>query len=403
MSGPLTGVKVVELGLWIAGPAASGILGDWGADVVKIEPLRGDPSRLFQRMLSRNQTDNPIFELDNRNKRGVSVDIGTDDGRAIARELVREADVFVTNARVAAVERAGLGYDAVRAINPTIVYAHVTGYGLDGPDVDRPGFDIAAYWARSGMAHLHTPEHGDPPIARGGLGDHPTGMAMAGGIAAALFRRERTGEGQLVSTSLYRNGVYAMGYDLSMQGSWGRCPPVAEHASAPSPTANSYRTKDGRRFWAVGVEADRHWPPLARVAGHPEWIDDPRFATATDRAINARELITLLDAVFATRTLAEWIDVFATEPDMFWAPQATPDEVIADPQLRAAGGLIEVPHDGGTATMIASPIDFHGTPGEPRSLAPRLGQHTREVLGELGYDEARIDELVRRGVVGVES
>lgn len=403
MPGPLAGINVVELGLWIAGPAAGGVLGDWGADVIKIEPLRGDPSRLFQRMLSRNKDDNPIFELDNRNKRGVAIDIGTEEGRAIALELVRRADVFVTNARLAAVERAGLGYDAVREVNPGIVYAHVTGYGLDGPDVDRPGFDIAAYWARSGMAHLHTTEGGEPPIARGGLGDHPTGMAMAGGIAAALFRRERTGEGQLVSTSLYRNGVYAMGYDLGQQLSWGRCPPVAEHASAPSPTANSYRTKDGRRFWAVGVEADRHWPPLARVVGHPEWIDDPRFATAIDRAINARELIALLDAEFATRTLTEWIEAFASEPDMFWAPQATPDEVVADPQLRAAGGLIDVPRDGGTTPMIASPVDFHGTPGEPRSLAPRLGQHTRSVLADLGYDEASIDSFVQRGVIGVEN
>ena len=191
--------------------------------------------------------------------------------------------------------------------------------------------------------------------------------------------------------------------DLGQQLSWGRCPPVAEHASAPSPTANSYRTKDGRRFWAVGVEADRHWPPLARVVGHPEWIDDPRFATAIDRAINARELIALLDAEFATRTLTEWIEAFASEPDMFWAPQATPDEVVADPQLRAAGGLIDVPRDGGTTPMIASPVDFHGTPGEPRSLAPRLGQHTRSVLADLGYDEASIDSFVQRGVIGVEN
>lgn len=403
MSGPLAGVKVVELGLWIAGPAASGVLGDWGADVVKIEPLRGDPSRLFQRMLSRTKSDNPIFELDNRNKRGVAVDIGTDEGRAIALDLIGRADVFVTNARLAAVERAGLGYAAVSAINPRLVYAHVTGYGFDGPDVDRPGFDIAAYWARSGMAHLHTTETGTPPIVRGGMGDHPTGLALAGGIAAALFRRERTGEGQMVSTSLYRNGVYTIGYDLSQVLSWGRCPPVTDHATAPSPTANSYRTKDGRRFWAVGVEADRHWPPLARVAGHPEWIDDPRFATSADRAVNARELVALLDAAFAERTLAEWIDVFGTEPDMFWAPQSTPDEVVVDPQLRAAGGLVEVPREGGTTTMIASPIDFHGTPGEQRSLAPRLGQHTREVLAELGHDADRIDDLARRGVIGLEA
>ena len=400
MSGPLQGIKVVELGLWIAGPAASGVLGDWGADVVKVEPLRGDPSRLFRTMLSRNRSDNPIFELDNRNKRGIAVDIGSDEGRRIVVDLVRGADVFVTNARPESVARAGLDHASLHEVNPRLVYAQVTGYGLDGPDADRPGFDIAAYWARSGMAHLHTPEDGTPPIMRGGMGDHPTGLALAGGVAAALFHRERTGEGQLVSTSLYRQGVYTLGYDLSLVSSWGRTAPVTDHYSAPSPTANSYRTRDGRRFWVVGVEADRHWPPLTRVIGRPDLVDDPRFATSADRAVNARELITILDGIFVTRDLDEWARVFATEPDMFWTPQATPDEVLADPQLRAAGGLVDVPGENGSTTMIASPIDFHGTPSDPRSHAPRLGQHTREILEELGYEPSVVEDLVSRGVVG---
>ncbi|MGA1715450.1 MAG: CaiB/BaiF CoA transferase family protein [Ilumatobacteraceae bacterium] len=403
MSGPLSGIKVVELGLWIAGPAASGVLGDWGAEIVKVEPLRGDPSRLFRTMLSRNRSDNPIFELDNRNKRGIAVDIGSDHGRRIVVELVQSADVFVTNVRPDSLERAGLDYPSLRDVNPRLVYAQVTGFGLEGPDADRPGFDISAYWARSGMAHLHTPENGTPPIMRGGMGDHPTGLALAGGVAAALFHRERTGEGQMVSTSLYRQGVYTLGYDLSLVSSWGRCAPVTDHATAPSPTANSYRTRDGRRFWVVGVEADRHWPPLARVAGRPDLIDDPRFVTAADRAVNARELVAILDEVFATRDLEEWAEIFAGEPDMFWTPQATPDEVLADPQLRAAGGLVDVPGNNGSTTMIASPIDFHGAPSEQRSHAPRLGQHTREILSEIGYDEPRIDDLVARGVVAVDA
>jgi crotonobetainyl-CoA:carnitine CoA-transferase CaiB-like acyl-CoA transferase len=150
------------------------------------------------------------------------------------------------------------------------------------------------------------------------------------------------------------------------------------------------------------VEADRHWPPLARVAGRPDLIDDPRFVTAADRAVNARELVAILDEVFATRDLEEWAEIFAGEPDMFWTPQATPDEVLADPQLRAAGGLVDVPGNNGSTTMIASPIDFHGAPSEQRSHAPRLGQHTREILSEIGYDEPSIDDLVVRGVVAVD-
>ena len=402
MPGPLHGVRVVELGVWIAGPAASGVLGDWGADVVKIEPLSGDPSRLFRRMLSLTRDDNPIFELDNRNKRGIALDVSTAEGRTIVLDLVRDADVFVTNARAESVARAGLDYESLRAINPRIVYGQITGYGLEGPEADRPGFDIAAYWARSGLAHLHTPEDGEPPILRGGVGDHSTGVAFAGAIAAALFHRERTGEGQMVSTSLFRQGVYTLGYDLSLALSWGRYPPVNRRADAPSPTANNYRTADGRRFWVVGVEADRHWPPLARVAGHPEWIDDPRFATARDRTVNARELIALLDGVFASKPFDEWVAIFATEPDMFWAPVATPDEVLADPQTRAAGGIVDVPNGDDVVPMIASPADFHGTPGEQRSIAPRIGEHTRDILRGLGRSDADIDALAAAGVIVVD-
>ena len=152
MPGPLAGIRVVEFGVWIAGPAASGILGDWGADVVKIEPVTGDPSRLFQRMLSLTKSDNPIFELDNRNKRGIALDVAAPEGLEIALELVRSADVFITNVRADAVARLGLDYDAVRAVNPSIIYGMITGYGLDGPEANRPGFDIAAFWARTGLA-----------------------------------------------------------------------------------------------------------------------------------------------------------------------------------------------------------------------------------------------------------
>ena len=179
MSGPLHGVKVVELGVWVAGPAAAGVLGDWGADVIKIEPLSGDPARTFQRMFGGDMPNNPVFELDNRNKRGIALDISTPEGREIALELLDQADVFVTNVRVDALKRAGLDYDTVSARNPRLVYGQITGYGLEGPDANRPGYDIAAFWARSGIAHMLTPEGGALPFQRGGMGDHTTGVTFA--------------------------------------------------------------------------------------------------------------------------------------------------------------------------------------------------------------------------------
>ncbi len=399
MPGPMDGVRVVELGVWIAGPAAAGVLGDWGADVIKIEPIVGDPARTFRRMLGTDMPNNPVFELDNRNKRSISLDLGTDVGRKIAAELVAGADVFVTNVRGPALKRAGLDADTLLERHPKLVYGHITGYGREGADADRAAFDIAAFWARSGIAHLLTPPGGKLPFQRGGMGDHSTGVQFAGAISAALFARERSGKGQLVSSSLLRQGVYTIGFDLNSVLGWGLHAAIGQRENMPNPAINNYTAGDGRQFWIVGLEGERHWPPLARVVGHPEWIDDERFLTGASRAAHAAELIAMLDAEFATKSLAEWAELFAVEPDMFWAPVNTPEDILNDPTLRDAGGLVEVPDPYGTTTMIASPADFHGTPWEARWIAPELGEHSTQVLRELGYSDGSIDDLLRSGAV----
>ncbi len=399
MPGPMEGVRVIELGVWVAGPAAGGVLADWGADVVKIEPPAGDPARTFQTMLGGDMPNNPVFELDNRSKRSVVIDLQTDEGKALALELIDGADVFLTNIRPGALARIGLDHDTLLARNPRLVYAIITGYGLEGPDADRAAYDIAAFWARSGIAHLLTPPGANPPFQRGGMGDHSVGNSCAGAISAALFARERTGKGQLVSTSLLRQGVYTIGFDLNMTLGWGLNATVGTREAMGNPAINNYTAGDGRRFWIVGLEGARHWPPLARAVGHPEWLTDERFATPAGRAQNARELIALLDEVFATKPLAEWAAIFDTEPDFFWAPVNGPDDILADPQLRHAGGLVEVPDEFGSTTMIASPADFSGTPWAPRWVAPKLGEHTRSVLAELGRDAGEIARLEESGIV----
>jgi crotonobetainyl-CoA:carnitine CoA-transferase CaiB-like acyl-CoA transferase len=397
----MAGVKVVEMGVWIAGPAAGCILADWGADVLKIEPVKvGDPARLFAGMTGVQLPFNPPFEMDNRGKRSIAIDVASDEGRDIALELVDAADVFVTNVRTAGLERMGFDYASLRKRNPRLIYAAISGYGFAGPDAHLAGYDIAAYWARSGIAHLLTQPNGTPPFQRGGMGDHGAGQACAGAVAAALFAREKTGEGQQVSTSLLRQGLYTLSFDLAFLLRLGVPLGLSDRRSMINPCINSYRDSEGRWFWLVGLEGDRHWPPLCRAVGHPEWLDDERFADLASRAANASELIARLDEIFATRTRDEWADVFAAEPELWWAPVQNLEEVLADPQVMAAGGLVEVPDGAGTTLLPATPADFAGTPAPPpRCAAPGHGEHTDEVLGSLGRDAAAIERLRAAGVV----
>lgn len=383
MAGPVAGVKVVELGVWVAGPAAGGILADWGADVIKIEPPTGDPARMFGRMLGCDLGLNPPFEMDNRSKRSVVLDLGTDQGRGTAFELLAAADVFLTNVRPGALRRLGLDFESVSAANPRLVYGLITGYGEDGPDADRAAFDVAAFWSRAGVAHLLTRPGDTPPFQRGGMGDHSAGMTMAAAVCAALLARERTGTGQLVSTSLYRQGAYTVSFDLNTYLMSGQPIAIGQRETMGNPCMNNYAAADGRRFWIVGLEPERHWPALCRAVGRPEWRDDPRFADARARAVNSTALIAALDEIFATRPLDEWAQVFAGEPDFFWSPINTLEDVVADEQFHAAGGVVDVPDGGAAVPMVATPADFHGTPWAPRSAAPELGQHTEEVLAEL--------------------
>jgi crotonobetainyl-CoA:carnitine CoA-transferase CaiB-like acyl-CoA transferase len=381
MAGPLEGVKVVELGVWVAGPAAGGILSDWGADVVKIEPPAGDPARMFGRMLGLGSEPSPPFEMDNRGKRSIALDVTTDGGRSTTLELISSADVFITNVRPGALQRLGLDFEAAAAANPRLIYGLITGYGETGPDADRAAYDVAAYWARAGLAHLLTRPGESPPFQRGGMGDHTAGMTLAAAVCAALIARARTGTGQLVSTSLYRQGAYTISFDLNTFLLTGHTIAIGQRESMANPCMNNYTAGDGKRFWIVGLEVDRHWGPLCRVVGRTDWLAD--YPRPRDRAANARELIAELDEIFATRPLAEWATLFATEPDFFWSPINSIEDVVADEQFHAAGGVVYVPDGESSVPMVATPVDFHGTPLAPRSTAPGIGEHTEEVMSEL--------------------
>jgi crotonobetainyl-CoA:carnitine CoA-transferase CaiB-like acyl-CoA transferase len=390
----MAGIRVVELGFWVAGPSAAGILADWGADVIKVEPPDGDPMRaLFLRGLGVDMPVNPPFELDNRGKRSIAVNYAEPRGREIVLQLVDRADVFVTNIRPGALERAGLDYASLAARNPRLVYASVTGYGLTGPERDRAAFDVGAFWSRSGIAAALTPDGTDPPYQRGAMGDHTAGITAVAGINGALLARERTGRGQLISTSLLRVGVFTLGWDTQIKLRLGASASPMTRTRTPNPLISCYRGGDGRWFWLLGLQGDRLWPDLIRAIARPDLLDDPRFRDLSGRREHCPDLVRELDAMFATKTAAEWGEIFDRE-GVWWAPVLTVDEVVDDPQASACGAFVDVPlPEGGSARMVSTPVDFSDTGWAPQAGVPELGQHTEEILLELGHDWEAIARL----------
>jgi crotonobetainyl-CoA:carnitine CoA-transferase CaiB-like acyl-CoA transferase len=400
--GPMQGIKVVELGFWVAGPACAGILADWGADVVKVEPLTGDPMRgmatTWEVLLG--QRGNPPFEVDNRGKRSIGLDYGTQAGREVLLQLIDGADVFVTNLRVGALRRAGLEYAALAARNPRLIYASISGLGLEGDEADRAAYDVGMFWSRAGVAAALTPEGADLPYQRGGMGDHMTGLAAASGVAAALFERERTGRGQLVETSLVRIGAYMTAWDLNLALRFGAPTVPMQRTTAPNPLITNYTAGDGRRFWLLGLEGDRHWPNLLAAIDRPQWADDPRWVGLFERALNAASLVAALDEVFATRPRDEWGAIFDRH-GVWWSPVNAVHELPGDAQAHAAGCFVPTPMpDGTVASMPATPVSFGGTGAPvPAAPVPEFGQHTEEVLLDLGFDWDRIIELKDAGAI----
>ncbi len=391
----LQGIRVIEMGTWVAGPAVGGVMADWGADVIKIEPPQGDPMRrVFEVVAGIELASSPPFHMDNRGKRSVVLDLRAAEGVRMARQLIAPADVFLTNYRLDALERLGLDYATLATDHPRLIYVSMTGYGSRGPDRHRAGYDIGSFWSRTGIAYLLAPEGQPPTESRAGLGDHITAMTTLSGVMAALFHRERTGEGQIVETSLFRTGLYTIGWDMSTQLELGFAAPVSKRTESGVPTVNTYRTADGRWVRLLGLEAERHWPRLLRALNREDLAMDPRFATAKDRWKHAAELIPILDTAFATRSLAEWAARFDRE-DLWWTPVQTPEEVTRDPQALATGAFVDMPAPDGAGTIksVASPVQFGQADTTPKAGAPKLGEHTEAVLLESGLTPDDIAHL----------
>jgi crotonobetainyl-CoA:carnitine CoA-transferase CaiB-like acyl-CoA transferase len=389
----LQGLKVVEFASYIAAPGAACILGDWGADVIKVERPGGDSMRHVFADVKSELVGNPTFDLDNRGKRAVVLDVSKPQGREALAKLAATADVFITNVRPAALKRAGLDEETVRAANPRLVYCQVTGYGLEGPDAHKPGFDVTAFWARAGVANMTAPKGMDPFMLRSGFGDHITTLATVSAIMAALYERERTGKGRMVQTSLLATGVYVMGSDLAVQLKFGRLASVRTRERPMNPIATFFKSADERWFVHNPRGGNKDWPIFCAIAGRPDLVDDERFATSRGRRENSPLLVAEFDKAFAAMPFEE-IARKMDEADMVWSPVQTPAEVAADPQVMASGAIVQVEDgQGGTFPSPAAPARFPGADATVRPRSPTLGEHTREVLAEIGYSDAEIEAI----------
>lgn len=406
MSGVLEGLKVLEMGHVVAVPAASATMADWGADVIKVEPLTGDLARGIGLPITEEQIAaappyaviGMYFQILNRGKRGIALNLKTEDGKKVFNKLIAWADIFMSNYEVGTLGKLGADYESLAKVNPAIIYAVLTGYGTTGPDKDERGFDYSAAWARSGLMHMMASPRGIPPPQRGGMMDRVVGAHIVGGILAALYHRSRTGKGQKLESSLYHAGVWTDTEDIA-PALRGFEPLRHNRKTAGNPIWNNYKTKDNRWFWLANLQPDLTWGNFCSSMAHPEWESDARFNTSAARFEHSAELIRLIDTEVARKTLKEWEVIFRQNQVIYGRVQ-TPMEVVNDPQALANGFFTGLQHpDFPEIQVITTPVKFCQDAAEVKGPAPELGQHTEEILLGFGYSWEDIARLKEGGVI----
>src|SRR5262245_30041428 len=402
MTQVLSGVRVVEVAQWWFVPSAGAVLADWGADVIKIEhPVTGDPQRglVTSGFFPDTGGVNFMMEQSNRGKRSVGIDIANPGGRDALLKLVETADVFLTNFLPPARRKLGIDVDDIRAVSPRIIYVRGHGQGAREPDAERGGYDAASFWSRGGIGHALTPTAAAAPVMRrAAFGASAGGMTIAGGIAAALFHRERTGVGTVLDVSLLGTAMWILAPDIVMTRLTEQEMPVFNRTEAPNPIVNSYRTRDGRWIFLNMLQPDRFWADLCHHLGRDDMITDARFESGMARFMNRQDCVRELERVFASRTLAEWREALATVEGV-WAPMQSAREVGEDPQAIANGYLSAVDRGDGTSfTLVASPVQFDETSPALRP-APECGQQTEEVLLSLGMTWEQLAALKESGAI----
>jgi crotonobetainyl-CoA:carnitine CoA-transferase CaiB-like acyl-CoA transferase len=399
----LNGVRVLEVAAWTFVPSAGAVLAEWGAEVIKVEPRNGgDPQRGLVTMGIVDEgggSVNYMIEIPNRGKKSIGVDLSTPGGQDVVRELAKQSDVFLTSYLPERRKKFHIDVDDIRAVNPSIVYVRGSGHGPKGPDADKPGYDGVSYWARGGIATMLTEDRDELVRSRPAFGDLLGGMTIAGGIAAALYKKATTGQGSVVDVSLLGLAAWNLSPDVAVsQIHGGTAIPKFGHADSPNPLVGTYRTKDGRYVQLMMLQLDKFYPEAMRVIGLAELIDDPRFADPASRFENRVALIALLDEAFAKRTVAEWRTTLAALSGA-WGIVQTPAELCEDPAVTANGYVAHTETVNGVPfSLPANPVQFDEQSVTPVG-APEHGQHTEEVLMAAGIDWDRIEELKSSGAI----
>ena len=394
---PLAGLKVLDVATWIAAPAAAVVLGDYGADVIKVEqPGEGDPNRANINLAHFPKAKaNYPWHLDSRNKRSIALDLKHPDGRSALRRLIERADILITNFPFPVRARLQLRWEDVQTLNPRLIYASFTGYGETGPDKDQPGFDSNAYFARSGIVDAGRYDGQPPAFSLPAQGDRASAMGLLSGILMALYERERTGRGRMVSSSLYANGLWSNGVMVQaalVDAYIGLRPPRDRPRSA---LANIYETRDGRWIQLSVVREDKLWATFCAAIGQSHLVADPRFAETAPRRQNAVALTAILDQVFAARDWPEWREIL-TANNLTHAPIARLADVPADAQAEASGAIVPTSIADMPRTL-AAPFQMDGIAPRLAGPAPELGADTDAILGEAGFTAAEIRALKAAG------
>jgi crotonobetainyl-CoA:carnitine CoA-transferase CaiB-like acyl-CoA transferase len=388
-------LKVIDCASWIAGPAAATIMSDFGADVIKIEPPGvGDPWRARSASGAPNDY---YWQLTSRNKRSLALDLKHEAGRAVLYRLAADADVFVTNFPLPVRDRLKLAPADLLPLNPRLIYASFTAYGEAGDEAAKTGFDSTAYWARTGlMDSVRADEETVPARSAPGMGDHPSATGLYAAIVTALYRREKTGHGGVVSSSLLQNGLWANGCFVQTRLFGEPVPHRPPREAAPNALANHYRCRDGRWFIMALWNEERQWHPLLNAIGREDLADDPLFATREGRKQNAQALVVELDAIFGARDMAEWRTILDSVGVTFGVVGKI-DDVAHDAQMQAVGAL--VPFSDGKTLTVSSPFNLEGEAKVAPRRAPTVGQHSADVLRDAGYSADEIGQLRKLGVL----